>query len=104
MACGACRCYCNAGREAELPTGASADLENGRRTQETAATAEKDPVNEIGMSAVNRVTKFVVRVRAPTLGDQSSFPALSHVRIESAYTRMHVDCEIESNIQITQSP
>ena len=51
-----------------------------------------------------RVTKFVVRVRAPTLGDQSSFPALWHVRIESAYTRMHVDCEIKSNIQITQSP
>ena len=107
MACGACRCYCNAGREAEGPgdelSGASADLENGQRT-ETAATAEKDPVNVILMSAVDRVTKFVVRVRAPTLGDQSSFPALWHVRIESAYTRMHVDCEIKSNIQITQSP
>ncbi|RLM58813.1 hypothetical protein C2845_PM18G02590 [Panicum miliaceum] len=53
MACGACRCCCNAGR-------ASADLENGWRA-ETAATAEKDPVNEIGMSATNRVTKFIVR-------------------------------------------
>ncbi|KAG2556321.1 hypothetical protein PVAP13_8NG071000 [Panicum virgatum] len=64
MACGACRCYCNAGREAEGPgdelSGASADLENGQRT-ETAATAEKDPVNVILMSAVDRVTKFVVR-------------------------------------------
>ncbi|KAG2560703.1 hypothetical protein PVAP13_8KG094300 [Panicum virgatum] len=65
MACGACRCYCNAGREAQIPgdelPGASADLENGRRTQKTTATVDEDPVNEIAMSAVNRVTKFVVR-------------------------------------------
>jgi hypothetical protein len=100
MACGACRCYCNAGREAEGPgdelSGASADLENGQRT-ETAATAEKDPVNVILMSAVDRVTKFVVRVRAPRLRSIiSSFPASRtyhttiSLRIESAHACMSI--------------
>jgi len=110
MACGACRCYCNAGREAEGPgdelSGASADLENGQRT-ETAATAEKDPVNVILMSAVDRVTKFIVRVRAPRLRSIiSSFPASRtySLRIESAHACMHVDCVIKSSIQITHSP
>ena len=111
MACGACRCYCNAGREAQIPgdelPGASADLENGRRTQKTTVTVDEDPVNEIAMSAVNRVTKFVVRVRAPLLRSIIILPSLSHVRSVcelNQHTRMHVDFEIKSNIQITQSP
>ncbi|RCV37436.1 hypothetical protein SETIT_8G062600v2 [Setaria italica] len=69
MPCGACRCCCSAGGEAarEPLLGASADLENGRRTETTmtmttTTTAESDdPVKEIAFMTDNRITKFIIR-------------------------------------------
>ncbi|RCV24816.1 hypothetical protein SETIT_5G116700v2 [Setaria italica] len=65
MPCGECRCCCSSGGEAarEPLLGASADLENGRRTETTTTTTAEshDPVKEIAFLTAKRITKFTVR-------------------------------------------
>jgi hypothetical protein len=66
MPCGACSCCCNAGGEATEGVAASADLDNGRRT-ETTTTGDRpcgrDRVHR--RYSDNQDTKFVELMESP---------------------------------------